>query len=184
MDCCFRVYGLAIANTVCVGGTAFLVFALVKLARTPHSAGGIVVVSIFLIFWLGVNASVYPAFRAGPVPRAARQRRPLAALPPVEVRARRADAAPLPEERRRCQRQWLAAVRDAKSWVHHQRASTGAAGARRSGAGGWRRRRNPGVRAARRRRVTGLCCVPRKSGEGGDGEEAAGVPAHVPPGVH
>ncbi|CAN6237710.1 unnamed protein product [Urochloa humidicola] len=62
MDCCFRVYGLAIANTVCVGGTAFLVFALVKLARTPHSAGGIVVVSIFLLFWLGVNASVYPAF--------------------------------------------------------------------------------------------------------------------------
>ncbi|CAL5022873.1 unnamed protein product [Urochloa decumbens] len=62
MDCCFRVYGLAIANTVCVGGTAFLVFALVKLARTPHSAGGIVVVSIFLVFWLGVNASVYPAF--------------------------------------------------------------------------------------------------------------------------
>ncbi|CAL4970294.1 unnamed protein product [Urochloa decumbens] len=62
MDCCFRVYGLAIANTVCVGGTAFLVFALVKLARTSHSAGGIVVVSIFLVFWLGVNASVYSAF--------------------------------------------------------------------------------------------------------------------------
>ncbi|KAG2657458.1 E3 ubiquitin-protein ligase EL5-like [Panicum virgatum] len=62
MDCCFRVYGLAIANTVCVGGTAFLVFALVRLARTPHSAGGIAVVSVFLVFWLGVNASVYPAF--------------------------------------------------------------------------------------------------------------------------
>ncbi|OEL29806.1 hypothetical protein BAE44_0009175 [Dichanthelium oligosanthes] len=62
MDCCFRVYGLAIANMVCVGGTAFLVFALVKLARTPHSTGGIVVVSIFLLFWLGVNASIYPAF--------------------------------------------------------------------------------------------------------------------------
>ncbi|RLM79122.1 E3 ubiquitin-protein ligase ATL23-like [Panicum miliaceum] len=62
MDCCFRVYGLAIANTVCIGGTAFLVFALVKLARTPHSAGGIAVVSVFLVFWLGVNASVYPAF--------------------------------------------------------------------------------------------------------------------------
>ncbi|RLN08748.1 E3 ubiquitin-protein ligase ATL23-like [Panicum miliaceum] len=57
MDCCFRVYGLAIANTVCVGGTAFLVFALVK-----HSAGGIAVVSVFLVFWLGVNASVYLAF--------------------------------------------------------------------------------------------------------------------------
>jgi hypothetical protein len=62
MDCCLRVYGLAIANMVCVGGTGFLVYALVKLARTPHSTGGIVVVSIFLVFWLGVNASIYPAF--------------------------------------------------------------------------------------------------------------------------
>ncbi|CAD6247419.1 unnamed protein product [Miscanthus lutarioriparius] len=62
MDCCLRVYGLAIANMVCVGGTGFLVYALVKLARTPHSTGGIVVVSIFLVFWLGVGASIYPAF--------------------------------------------------------------------------------------------------------------------------
>ncbi|KAJ1278768.1 hypothetical protein BS78_04G104100 [Paspalum vaginatum] len=63
MDCCFRVYGLAIANAVSVGGTAFLVYALVKLARTPQdSAGGIAVVSIFLVFWLAVNARVYPAF--------------------------------------------------------------------------------------------------------------------------
>ncbi|TKW36988.1 hypothetical protein SEVIR_1G017700v4 [Setaria viridis] len=61
-DCCFRVYGLVIANTVCVGGTAFLVYALVKLARTPHSTGGIVVVSVFLVVWLAVNASIYPAF--------------------------------------------------------------------------------------------------------------------------
>ena len=59
---CFRVYGLAIANTVCVGGTAFLVFALVRLARTPHSAGGIAFVSIFLFFWLGLTASAYTAF--------------------------------------------------------------------------------------------------------------------------
>jgi len=62
MDCYLRVYGLAIANMVCVGGTGFLVYALVKLARTPHSTGGIVVVSIFLVFWLGVGASIYPAF--------------------------------------------------------------------------------------------------------------------------
>jgi hypothetical protein len=62
-DCCWRVYGLVIANTVCVGGTAFLVYALVKLARTtPHSTGGIVVVSVFLVVWLAANASIYPAF--------------------------------------------------------------------------------------------------------------------------
>ncbi|EES06583.1 uncharacterized protein LOC8085593 [Sorghum bicolor] len=64
MDCCLRVYGLAIANMVCVGGTGFLVYALVKLARTPHrhSTAGIVVVSIFLVFWLALNATIYPAF--------------------------------------------------------------------------------------------------------------------------
>ncbi|KAG2649857.1 E3 ubiquitin-protein ligase EL5-like [Panicum virgatum] len=62
MDCFSRVYGLAIANTVCVGGTALLVFALVKLAQTPHSAGGIAWVSVFLVLWLGVNARIYPAF--------------------------------------------------------------------------------------------------------------------------
>ncbi|CAN6272109.1 unnamed protein product [Urochloa humidicola] len=110
MDCCFRVYGLAIANTVCVGGTAFLVFALVKLARTPHSAGGIVVVSIFLIFWLGVNASVYPAFCGSLFPWAALGRcleRPVSAvlwllcLPSRCVRAART--------RRRCRRSDAAA---------------------------------------------------------------------------
>lgn len=62
MDCCSRVYGLVIANTVCVGGTAFLVYTLVRLSRTPDSTGGIVVVSIFLVFWVCVNASIYPAF--------------------------------------------------------------------------------------------------------------------------
>ncbi|OEL30504.1 hypothetical protein BAE44_0008477 [Dichanthelium oligosanthes] len=54
MSCILHVY------TVCVGGTAFLVFALVKLARTPHSRGGIIVVSIFLLLWLGFCASIYP----------------------------------------------------------------------------------------------------------------------------
>lgn len=62
MDCSSRLYGLAIANTVCIGGTGFLIYALVRLARTPHSTGGIVVISIFLVFWLAANAAIYPAF--------------------------------------------------------------------------------------------------------------------------
>ncbi|KAG0523553.1 hypothetical protein BDA96_07G132500 [Sorghum bicolor] len=48
---------------VCVDGMGFLVYALVKLVRTPpHSTGDIVIVSIFLVFWLRLNASIYPAF--------------------------------------------------------------------------------------------------------------------------
>jgi len=62
MDCWFRVYGLAIANTVCVGGTTVVIIAVVKFARTPHSAGGIAAVSVFLAFLLGVTACIYPAF--------------------------------------------------------------------------------------------------------------------------
>ncbi|GJM90742.1 hypothetical protein PR202_ga07050 [Eleusine coracana subsp. coracana] len=63
MDCFFRVYGLAIANAVCVGGTGFLLYALVRLARSPHpSTVGIVVITIFLLFWVGVSTCIYPAF--------------------------------------------------------------------------------------------------------------------------
>ncbi|KAK3152621.1 hypothetical protein QOZ80_2BG0161410 [Eleusine coracana subsp. coracana] len=63
MDCFFRLYGLVIANAVCVGGTGFLLYALVRLARSPHpSTVGIVVITIFLLFWVGVSACIYPAF--------------------------------------------------------------------------------------------------------------------------
>jgi hypothetical protein len=62
MDWCFRFYGLAIANAVCVGGTGFLIFSIVRLARSGHRTAGIVVVSIFLVFWLSISACIYPAF--------------------------------------------------------------------------------------------------------------------------
>lgn len=63
MDWCFRLYGLAIANAVCVGGTGFLLYALARLARSKHpSTVGIVIVTIFLLFWVGVSACIYPAF--------------------------------------------------------------------------------------------------------------------------
>jgi hypothetical protein len=62
MDWCFRLYGLAIANAVCVGGTGFLVYAIVRQARSGHSRVGIVVLSIFLVFWLSISACVYPVF--------------------------------------------------------------------------------------------------------------------------
>ncbi|KAL6629607.1 hypothetical protein ACP70R_029372 [Stipagrostis hirtigluma subsp. patula] len=62
MDWCFRLYGLAVANTVCIGGTAFLIYVLVRLARTPRSAAGIAMVSVFLAVWVCANAAIYPAF--------------------------------------------------------------------------------------------------------------------------
>ncbi|CAO2037817.1 unnamed protein product [Urochloa humidicola] len=65
MSCFSRVgtlVHLVIGNTLVVGGTAALVFGLVKLARTPHSALSIVIVSMTLVSWLGLNAFIYPAF--------------------------------------------------------------------------------------------------------------------------
>ncbi|CAO2038153.1 unnamed protein product [Urochloa humidicola] len=65
MECFSRVctlVNLVIGNMLVVGGTAALVFGLVKLARTPHNAGSIVIVSITLVSWLGFNACIYPAF--------------------------------------------------------------------------------------------------------------------------
>ncbi|OEL29811.1 hypothetical protein BAE44_0009172 [Dichanthelium oligosanthes] len=67
MDCCdcwFRVYWLAIANTVVHSGTGFLVYVLVAIIARSHSrtTGGIVVVSVFLAFWVGIGAVVYTAF--------------------------------------------------------------------------------------------------------------------------
>ncbi|KAI4963985.1 hypothetical protein ZWY2020_008530 [Hordeum vulgare] len=64
LDCFHRAYGLAIVNAVCVGGTAMiLLYALVNLAQKPdHSRGSIIVLTAFLLFWVGVGASVYAAF--------------------------------------------------------------------------------------------------------------------------
>uniref|UniRef100_A0A0E0JXZ4 RING-type domain-containing protein n=1 Tax=Oryza punctata TaxID=4537 RepID=A0A0E0JXZ4_ORYPU len=62
MECCVRVYGLAIANAVSIGGTSLLVYQLVRLSRTPGSKGGVVALSIFLVFWVSINAVVYTAF--------------------------------------------------------------------------------------------------------------------------
>ncbi|XP_052145271.1 probable E3 ubiquitin-protein ligase ATL45 [Oryza glaberrima] len=83
MECCFRVYGLAIANAVSIGGTSLLVYQLVRLARTPGSKGG-VALAIFLVFWVSINAVAYSVFCGmlfpwsalrrclAPLPRAAR----------------------------------------------------------------------------------------------------------------
>lgn len=84
MECCFRVYGLAIANAVSIGGTSLLVYQLVRLARTPGSKGGVVALAIFLVFWVSINAVAYSVFCGmlfpwsalrrclAPLPRAAR----------------------------------------------------------------------------------------------------------------
>ncbi|KAI5018837.1 hypothetical protein ZWY2020_043725 [Hordeum vulgare] len=62
MDCFRRAYGLAVANTFCVGGTAMLVYAAVSMARKPHrSKGSIVLLSVVLLFWATVVACVYRA---------------------------------------------------------------------------------------------------------------------------
>ncbi|KAM3411351.1 hypothetical protein ACQJBY_003161 [Aegilops geniculata] len=62
-DCFHRAYALAIVNAVCIGGTAMILYALVNLARKPdHSRGSIIVLTVFLLFWVGVGASVYTAF--------------------------------------------------------------------------------------------------------------------------
>jgi hypothetical protein len=64
MDCFFRVFGLAIANLVCVGGTGLLINSLVHRARTPHRTRDMVVLSLFFVIWVGISACVYPAFCA------------------------------------------------------------------------------------------------------------------------
>ncbi|CAL5059138.1 unnamed protein product [Urochloa decumbens] len=66
--CLFGAIMLAAINGVCVGGTGFLICTLVRLARTPHSVAGIVVVSIFLLFWVCFSALFYPAFCSGLFP--------------------------------------------------------------------------------------------------------------------
>ena len=58
--CLFVAIMVAGVNAVCVGGTGFLIYELVRLARTPRSsAGSIVGVSIFLLFWVCASASMY-----------------------------------------------------------------------------------------------------------------------------
>ncbi|XP_037418206.1 probable E3 ubiquitin-protein ligase ATL45 [Triticum dicoccoides] len=57
MDCFLMV----IANTVYTGGTAMMVYALVYLARKPHSKGSIVAVSVYLLFMISLTACVYRA---------------------------------------------------------------------------------------------------------------------------
>ncbi|CAL5022881.1 unnamed protein product [Urochloa decumbens] len=70
--CLFGAIMLAAINGVCVGGTGFLICTLVRLARTPHSVAGIVVVSIFLLFWVCFSALFYPAFCSGLFPSCCR----------------------------------------------------------------------------------------------------------------
>ncbi|WVZ77125.1 hypothetical protein U9M48_025025 [Paspalum notatum var. saurae] len=62
MDCFVRLFGLAIANALCIGGTGLLVNSLVRRARKPHSTSGMVTLSIFFVFWVSISACVYPAF--------------------------------------------------------------------------------------------------------------------------
>ncbi|XP_015688540.2 RING-H2 finger protein ATL74-like [Oryza brachyantha] len=80
MDCCLRVYALAIANAVSVGGTGLLVYQLVRLSRGPGGKGGVVALSFFLLFWVAINAVVYTVFCATLFPWSA-LRRCLAPLP-------------------------------------------------------------------------------------------------------
>ncbi|XP_037445024.1 RING-H2 finger protein ATL63-like [Triticum dicoccoides] len=75
MDCFSRAYGLAIVNAVCIGGTAMILYALVNLARKPdRSRGSIIVLTVFLLFWVGVGASVYTAFYGALFPWSALRR--------------------------------------------------------------------------------------------------------------
>ncbi|XP_062217319.1 probable E3 ubiquitin-protein ligase ATL45 [Phragmites australis] len=62
MDCFFRVLGLAIVNTVCIGGTGLLISSLVRRARKPHSTNDMVVLSIFIVVWVSISTCIYPAF--------------------------------------------------------------------------------------------------------------------------
>ncbi|KAI4963986.1 hypothetical protein ZWY2020_008531 [Hordeum vulgare] len=180
MDCFRRAYGLAVANTFCVGGTAMLVYAAVSMARKPHrSKGSIVLLSVVLLFWATVVACVYRALCGILLPWST-LRRCLASVP-RHLRLRAAGS----RAQRRGGGGGNALPASGRKYTEpvHARAGPGAAGAwRRAGGDGVR---HPDVRAAggRRRRV-GVRGVPRGGGEGGRGEAAAGVPAHVPPAVH
>ncbi|XP_073365072.1 uncharacterized protein [Aegilops tauschii subsp. strangulata] len=63
VDCFFRAYGLAVVNTVYVGGTAMILYGLVILERKPQrNKGSIIVLTLFLLLWVCLGATVYTAF--------------------------------------------------------------------------------------------------------------------------
>ncbi|KAL5208073.1 hypothetical protein ABZP36_032508 [Zizania latifolia] len=63
MDWCVRCYMLGIANAVCLGGAAMIVYGLVQVSRAGGAgAGSIVVLSLFLALWVAVGSCVYVSF--------------------------------------------------------------------------------------------------------------------------
>ncbi|VAH20604.1 unnamed protein product [Triticum turgidum subsp. durum] len=62
-ECFVRACGLAFINTVCIGGTTIILYALVVVSRKPHySKGSIVVLTLFLLVWVCAGATVYTSF--------------------------------------------------------------------------------------------------------------------------
>ncbi|KAJ1278767.1 hypothetical protein BS78_04G104000 [Paspalum vaginatum] len=106
MDCFVRVLALAIANTLCVGGTGLLINTLVRRARKPHKTSDMVALSIFFVFWVSISACIYPAFCGTLFPWSALGRllapplRALLWLLCLPRRCARAAAARLPPRRR------------------------------------------------------------------------------------
>ncbi|TVU33259.1 hypothetical protein EJB05_25050, partial [Eragrostis curvula] len=67
MECgefCCVAWMLAITNALFLGGAASLVFMLARLARA-HDTRGIIAVSVFLVFWVGIGSMIYCAFCSG-----------------------------------------------------------------------------------------------------------------------
>ncbi|EAZ22412.1 hypothetical protein OsJ_06072 [Oryza sativa Japonica Group] len=78
MDWFVRCYMLAIANGVCIGGAAMIVYGIVQVSRTGGDAGSLVVLSLFLALWVAVGSCVYASFLPAPFFPWASLRRPLA----------------------------------------------------------------------------------------------------------
>lgn len=180
MDWFVRCYMLAIANGVCIGGAAMIVYGIVQVSRTGGDAGSLVVLSLFLALWVAVGSCVYASFCGAFFPWAS-LRRPLAPVRDALSRCARAcSRAGTAAAAMACRATWATAC------SHGRRRPCAEAEAR-----GWRRRTTSRVRAAacgrgrgRRGGGAGVRGVPRRGGEGGDGEAAAGVPARVPPAMH
>ncbi|TVU33278.1 hypothetical protein EJB05_25071, partial [Eragrostis curvula] len=67
MECgefCCVAWMLVITNALFLGGAASLVFMLARLARA-HDTSGIIAVSVFLVFWVGIGSMIYCAFCSG-----------------------------------------------------------------------------------------------------------------------
>ncbi|XP_037440641.1 probable E3 ubiquitin-protein ligase plr-1 [Triticum dicoccoides] len=63
VDCFFRASGLAVVNTVYIGGTAMILYGLVILEQRPQrNKGSIIVLTLFLLLWVCLDATVYTAF--------------------------------------------------------------------------------------------------------------------------